>query len=139
MEHALEVVIRIALTHLAIEFRQPVQDPALKFRHVGRFYPLRLAEAFQRAQHIAHRVAQTAVAVGHAFQDLLPDAQVHRVVRLCHPQPQDIGAIFLGHLLRGGGVAEGLGHLHALLVQREAVGQHAPIGRAALGAAGLQH
>ena len=32
-----------------------------------------------------------------------------------------------------------LGHLHALLVQREAVGQNAPVGRAPDGAAGLQH
>ena len=41
-------------------------------------------------------------------------------------------------LIRRDGVTDGFGHLHALLIEREPVGDHIAIGRTALGAAGLQ-
>ena len=78
----------------------------------------------ERAEQEAQRVAQPAVAVGGALQDLRPDALVDGVVGLRHPEPQDVGAVLLHHVLGRGGVAERLRHLHAVLVEREAVGQH---------------
>jgi hypothetical protein len=100
---------------------------------------LGLGETREAAEEEAHRVAQAPVAVGDALQDLVADAQVGGVVRLRHPEPQDVGAVALHHLLGRDRVARGLRHLVALGVEREAVGQHAPVGRAADGAAGLEH
>ena len=105
----------------------------------GRVDLLGVGEVLEVAQQEPQRVAQAAIAVGGAFQDLLADAQVNRVVGLRHPEAQDVGTVFVDHRLRGDGVAERFGHLHALFIQREAVGQHAAVGRTALGAAGLQH
>ena len=101
--------------------------------------PLGLGKPRKVPQQEAHRVPQAAIAVGHPFQDFLPDPQIDRVIRLRHPKPQDIGPIFANHLLRRDSVAERLGHLHALLVQREAMRQHTPVRRAPLRPAGLQH
>jgi hypothetical protein len=81
-----------------IQFGQPVQHPAFQLRHVGRVHRSASVKSAS-AQHEAHRVAQAAVAVGGAFQDLRPDALVGGVVRLRHPEPQDIGAVLLDHLL----------------------------------------
>jgi hypothetical protein len=67
-----------------------------------------------------------------------PDAQVGGVVRLSHPEAEDVGAVLADDLLGGDGVADGFRHLHAVLVEREAVGQHRLVGRAASRAAGLE-
>ena len=138
-KHALEIIARIARPHLGVQFRQTVQHPLLQLGHISRGNPLGLVEARQIAQDKAHGVAQPAIAVGHAFQDLFADAQINRVIRLRHPKPQNIRAIFLDHRFRCDGIADGFGHLHALFIQRKAMRQHAAIGRAPLGTTGLQH
>ena len=56
---------------------------------------LGLVEAVEGAEQVAQRVAQLAVAVGGALQDLRADAQVVGVVRLRHPEAQDVGAVLL--------------------------------------------
>ncbi len=85
-EHALEIIGRVACAHLVIQLRQPVQYPALQFRHIRRGnFNRRFAEI---AQQEAQRVPQTAITVRHTFQDLRPDALIRRVVRLSHPKPQ---------------------------------------------------
>ncbi len=95
-------------------------------------------EVMQRAEHPADRVAQLAVGLDGVFQDFRADALVVGIVGGADPEPQDIGAGLRHHLLRLDGVAERLRHLAAVLVQREAVGQHDVIGRAAAGAAAFQ-
>ena len=72
------------------------------------------------------------------LQDLRPDALVLGVVGADHPQAQDVGAVLVAHRLRRGDVAQRLRHLAALLVEREAVRQHAVVGRAAARAAALE-
>ncbi|MPL90964.1 hypothetical protein SDC9_37023 [bioreactor metagenome] len=131
LEHAREVEGPVVGVHLGIKLGQPVQHPAFELGHLGNRHALGLVKARERAQHEAQRVAQTAIAVRGALQDLRPDALVGGIVGLRHPQPQDVGAVFVDHLLRRDGVADRLGHLHALLVEREAMRHHVAIGRAA--------
>ena len=95
-------------------------------------------EMVQRAEHPADRVAQLAVGLDGVLQDLRTDALVVGIIGRADPQPQNIGAGILHHLLRLDGVAERLRHLAAVLVQREAVRQHHVVGRAAAGAAAFQ-
>ena len=84
----------------------------------------------QVAEQEAHRVAHAPIGIGHALQDLVRTAHLARVVGRGHPQPQHVGAQRRHHLVGRHDVAERLGHLAALLVDGEAVGQHALVGRA---------
>ncbi len=92
----------------------------------------------QRAEHPADRVAELAVGIDVGLQDLRADPQVLGVVGGDHPEPQDVGAGLLDHLLRRHLVAERLRHLAAVLGHDEAVRQHRVIGRAAARAAAFE-
>ncbi len=92
----------------------------------------------QRAEHPADRVAQLAIGLDGVFEDFRADALVVGIVGGANPQPQDIGAGILHYLLRLDGIADRFRHLAAVLVEREAVGQHNIERRAAAGAAALQ-
>ena len=116
-----------------------VQHPTLKLGHLGRCDPVVFREISKRTQHIAHGVAQPAIAVRDTFQDFIPDPQVSCIVGLRHPKTQDIRAILVHNLLWCDGVADRFGHLHALLIQRKPVRQYTAIRRVAHRAAGLQH
>ena len=100
--------------------------------------PRRGLEVMQRAEHPADRVAQLAVGLDGVLEDFRADALVVGIVGGAHPQPQDVGAGLRHDLLRLDGVADRLRHLAAVLVQREAVGQHDVERRAAAGAAAFQ-
>ena len=89
-------------------------------------------------QQKAQRVADAAVGVHDAGQNLVVNTQVARVVGRSHPQADDFRAHFAGDVLRRYGVAQRLGHLLALAVHGEAVGQQAAVGRAAKDGAGQQ-
>ena len=135
----MEIVFGIALANDLIQLSQTMQNPAFQFWHVFRINTVGLGEVVERPQHKAHGVAQTTVAVGNALDDLIADAKVSGIVGLCHPQTQDVCAVFVAYVFGGDGVADGFGHLHALFIQRKAVGQNALIGRATFGAASLKH
>ena len=92
----------------------------------------------QRAQHPADGVAQLAVALDGVFQDFRTEPLVVGIIGGADPEPQDVGAGILDHFLRLDGVAERFRHLAAVLVEREAVGQHDVVRRAAAGAGAFQ-
>jgi hypothetical protein len=116
-----------------------VQDVLLQRREVGVVGdPLGLVEAGQGAQQVAGGVAQLAIGVGGGGQDGLADPLVLGIVDHRRPQPQDLGAALLGDGLGLDGVALGLGHLLAVLVLGEPVGEDALVRRAAARAAALQ-
>ena len=138
-ENPLEIIGFIALAHGLIEFGQTVQHPALKLGHFRHINPIGLGEIGKAPQHIAHGVAQAAIAVGHALEDFVADPLVDRIVGLGHPKAQDVGAVLFDDLVGRNDIAERLGHLHALLVEREAAGHNPAIGRTADGAAALKH
>ena len=68
---------------------------------VGGLDALGLVEAVEGAEEEAQGVAQAAVAVGGALEDLRADALVDGVVGLRHPEAEDVGAVLLDHVLRG--------------------------------------
>src|SRR5690606_9155545 len=113
--------------------------PAFELWHLRRLYSLRFLETRQRAEEEAQRVPEPPVAVGGTLQDLGPDAQVGGIVRLRHPEAEDVGAVLFDDIGRGDDIALGFRHLAALLVEREAMRQDRVVGCAAHGAAGLQH
>ena len=90
------------------------------------------------AQHPAQRVAQLAIGLDGRFQDFRADALVVPIVGRARPQPQDIGARLLDHILRRHRVAERLRHFAAVLVEREAVSDHDVERRLPARAAGFQ-
>ena len=85
----------------------------------------------QRTEQVAESVAQLAVLVGHALQDLVANAVVLGEIDRQRPQPDDVRAIGLHHLDRIDRVAETLGHLAPVARHCEAVGQDGVERRAA--------
>ena len=95
----------------------------------------------------ARRVAQLAHLVARVLHDQWADRNVARVVRLGGPPAQDVGAERRDALFRvaiqegvgGDDVAERLGHLAAVLIHGEAMGEQAAVRRVAIdGGAGQQ-
>ena len=117
----LEIKGRIACTHGLIQLREAVQHPLLQLRHRLRCGFISRSVIGQRAKHKAHRVAQTAIAIGHTFEDLRPNPLICGIVCLRHPQAQNIGTVLADDLIGHDGVADGFGHLQALFIQGHAV------------------
>ncbi len=92
----------------------------------------------KRTQQIPKRIPQFAILVGHAFQDFVADPVILGKVHRQRPQADDVRAVGFHDLERIDGVADRFGHFQALLVHREAVGQHRVIRRAPACAAALQ-
>ena len=84
------------------------------------------------AEQKAQGIANAAVGIRHALQDLIGDAHFVRIVRGGNPQPHDIGAQRARELLRHERVADGLRHLAAFLIDRESMREHAAVRRAAM-------
>jgi len=135
---AVKVEVAHRLPKLCIHLGQQVEHIALQFRHVRNSDLFGIRKAVERAQQIAEGVAQFAILVGHALQNLFADAVVLGEVDGQRPQPQDIRAIVAHQVERVDRIAQRLGHFHALLVHRKAVGQHRIIGRPPTRAAALQ-
>ena len=96
-------------------------------------------EMVQRAEHPADRVAQLAIGLDGVFQDFGADALVVGIVGGAATHSRRMSAPDCSITVCGSiGVAERLRHLAAVLVLREAMGQHDVERRAAAGAAALQ-
>ncbi len=132
-----EIVAAIGIAHVGIEAMNLMQDITFQRRHVVVFDSFGIIVTLERAQQIAHGIAQFAIGIDRGLDDLLADAQVFGIVRQGHPQTQDFNARFLGDVLRGNDVALGLRHLLALFIKDETVCQDGVIGRAATRAATL--
>ena len=115
-----------------------MQHQPFQLGHVGMRDRIGRIEMMQRAEHPADRVAQLAIGLDGVLQDFRADALVVGIVGGADPEPQDIGAGVLHHLLRLDGVADRFRHLAAVLVEREAVGEHDIERRAPAGAAAFQ-
>ena len=118
------VVALHRVAQLRVEFGQPVQHPALQLRHFRFRQALGIGETGQATEQPAQRIAQAAVQFGLLLEDFRADPQILGGVGHHHPQPQDVGAVFVADLLRGDHVAQRFRHLAALLVEHEAVRQH---------------
>ena len=97
-------------------------------------------EIMQVAEQVAGRVAHLAVDIGQLLHDPRPQRHIGGVIHRAHPEAQHIGAV--GGLLllvlaalhqhrRIDDVAKRFAHLAALLIEHEAMGEHAAIRRPA--------
>ncbi len=127
--HLEVVVAAVALADLLAEVQEGVPDPAVQRGPLGFGHRvLRGVVVRQGAQQEAQGVADLAVGVGVALEDVLGDAHVLAEVHIGHPQAQDVRAVGLHHLVRGDDVAQALAHGLALAVQHEAVGHDGVVG-----------
>ena len=115
-----------------------MQHQPFQFGHVGMLDNVTGLKVVQGAEHPAHRIAQLAVSLDSVLEDFRPDALVVRIVGGAHPESEDVGAGLRHHLLRLDGVADRLGHLAAVLIKREPVGEHDVEGSAAARAAAFK-
>ena len=137
-EDALEVEIGVGGAHERVELGKPMQHQPLELRHGAVVDMVGGVEMREVAEHPAQRVAQLAVGLDAGLENLRPDALVVPVIGGAGPQPQNIGARLLDHVLRRDRVAERLRHLAAVLVEREAVGDDNVERSAPARAAGFQ-
>ena len=137
-DHAGPVIGRGRLAHPRIQLRHAVQHPAFQLGQVVVGNGLRIGKTVEAAEQPAQRVADAPVQLCLLLEDLRADAEVQRGVRIHHPQAQDVGAVLLRDLLRGGDVAERLRHFPALLIEHEAMRQHCAEGCDAIGTDALQ-
>ena len=110
-----------------------MHDPAIQRDHVfQRTQVRRRLEAAEVRQQEARGVADAAVDVGVALEDVVRHRHLVAVVGRGDPQAQHVGAHRVDDLLRLDRVAERLRHLLALLVDGEAVRQHLAVRRHAV-------
>ena len=96
-------------------------------------------ESIQVRQHEASGIANPPVGIGDLPENLIGNRHFAAIVGGRHPQAQDISAIFVKDFFRGHGIAQRLRHLPAVGVDKESVGQHFPVGSAAVhGDGGLE-
>ncbi len=138
--HGMELVALVVGQDVFLQLRGAGQRVAVDLQQLAQRHRVGFRVEIGRVgQQEAQRVADAAVAVHHAGEDLVVDAQVTRVVGRGRPQADDLGAHLVADLLRRHGVAHRLGHLAALAVDGEAVGQQALVGRTTVdGASGQQ-
>ena len=86
----------------------------------------------------AQRVADTAIGLGHAFQDFVGQRKLTRIIRRGDPQPQNVRAQRVTYLLRRDDVAERFAHLATVLIDHKTVRQQLVIGRATIDHAARQ-
>ena len=136
-EHAVEIECLDGAPDELVELRQAVQYPAVELGHRLDADRLGVGIAVERTQKVAQGIAQSAIGVAVALQDLRADADILGVVRADHPKAQDVGAALLHDLLRRNDIAERFRHFAPVFVEHEAMRQHGIVGRAAARPAGF--
>ena len=125
LHHFVEIVVGVSLLDILLRRQRTADRPAIQHHHVFRRHAVgaRL-EPVQVGQQEARGVADAAIRVGGTLEDLVGHRDFAGVIGRRHPQAQNVAAQLVHHVLRADGVADRLGHLAALAVDGEAVGQH---------------
>ncbi len=135
-----QAVLLVQTDDLILQGRGAIHDPAVEPHHVALGDGvLRRVETVEVRQHEARRVADATVGIGGALEDLVGNAHLAAEIRCRHPQAQHVRTQLVDHFLRSDHIAQRLGHLVALRIHRETVGEHRLVGRIAVdGDGGLQ-
>src|SRR5690554_4762464 len=135
-----EGIVAVVFVQFVLQLQGTVDHPAVQGDHVfRRHHVLFRIKPGQVAEQEAGGVTDTAVAIGSLAQDVLGYSHLAAVVGGGYPQTQDVSAQFVHHFLGGDHVAHGFGHLVALAVHDETVGQHLLVrGHAIHGDGGFQ-
>src|SRR5450830_1423977 len=119
-----EAVFTVVLLQLALQQQSTVHGPTVQGEHfLGRQDVGGRVETGQVRQHEACGITDTTVGIGAALQDLLRHGHLARIIGRGDPQAHDVGAQGVIDLLRRDHIAQGLGHLAAVFVDGETVGQ----------------
>ncbi|MNN24720.1 hypothetical protein D3C81_1381610 [compost metagenome] len=123
--HFMEIVIGVSLFDILLRRQCTTHRPAIQDYHIFRCHAVgaRL-KPVQVGQQEARGVTDAAVRIGGAFQDLVRHGNFTGVVGRSDPQAQDVATQLVHHVLWTDGIADRLGHLAALTVHGEAVGQN---------------
>ena len=133
LHRAVELVVPVGGAHGRVDPPRRAEDPLVERRQgVGRDRMPRRVEVGEAAEQVARGVADAAVGLGGAVEDLVRHRELRAGVGARHPQPQHVRAEAVDHPLRLDHVAARLRHLAARGVDHEAVRQHRPVGRAAV-------
>src|SRR3989449_6789914 len=125
----MELVGLVGARHAAHEPAQPVEDPPVDLVESRRRLAIaRRVEVGEVAQEEPERVADPAVRVGEAVEDLAGDPDILGVVLGRYPQAKDLGAVLRQEVVEADDVAEGLRHLSSVAVDEEPVRDDALIG-----------
>ena len=121
-----ELVDGIGIVHLGLHLRQAGEHETVERQQVVERHAVALAVVvlIEDGQQEAQGVAEAAVGVGRTGQDLVVAGDVHRGIHRGDPQADDVGAHLVADLVGIDHVTERLGHLTALAVEREALGDH---------------
>src|SRR5690554_2675960 len=138
--NAQEGIVAVVFVQFVLQLQGTVYHPAVQGDHVfRRHHVLVRIKSGKVAEQEAGSVTDAAVAIGSLAQDILGNGHLAAVVGGGYPQTQDVGTQFVHHFLGGDHVAHRLGHLVALAVHGEAVGQHLLVrGHAVHGDRGFQ-
>ena len=134
--HALEVEHLEGGAHFTVEFGEAVEDQAFEAGHVLGVDGFSGRVAVQSAEHVAQRIAEFAVGLDRALDDLVGDAGVIPIVSGGRPEAEDLDTVLFLELIRFDRVADRFRHLLAIGVNHHAVGDDMLVWRhAARGAA----
>ena len=126
----MEMVTVVQPLNVFLQLQGAIDNIAIQRQHLLRLQGIgRRVETTEIGKQETAGVTDTAIAVAHLLENVLGHGHLATVIRGCHPQAQDIGAQVIPHFLGSDHVADGLGHLAALLVHGETVGQHRLVGR----------
>ncbi len=123
-----KLVALIGFPNSLRNLRYAVHSPLVQFFTVFHGDAFADVKVGQITQKEANRIADTPVGFGQLFHDLIGNSDIRRIVGRCDPQTQDIRAHLLNDFLWRHHIAARLGHLIALFIHHETVGQHAPEG-----------
>ena len=135
-----EIVFVVLLDHLGPQSFGAAHDPVIERDHPrGIDQVVVRMKAVQIGKHETRGIADAPVGVGDLAENLLGNRHFAAIIGGGDPQPQNIGAVLVKDPVRGHGVAERFRHLAPFGVDEEAVGQHFPVGSAAVhGDGGLE-
>ena len=129
-DDGVELVLQVVVHDALLDLLGHHQRVAVDVEHaVQRHGVLLDVEVGDVGQQEAQRVADAAIGLDHALEDLVRDRDLARVVAAGRPQAQDLGTQPVGHFLGLHAVAQRLAHLAALAVHHHAVREQRLVGR----------
>ena len=126
--HFVEVIGFIGFQDFVLRRLRTTYRPTIQHHHLFRFHHVfNRIEPVQVRQQEARGVTDTTIAVGSTFQDFVRNGHFASIVGRSNPKTQNIRAQFVHHVLRRNGVTDRFGHLTALTINGETVGQYLAI------------
>ena len=120
---ARKLVAGVGIVDLGLDLGQTGNHELVERQQVGKgdAVGLGLKLALELGKQEAQRVAETTVGIGRTSENLVVDGNVGAGVDGGNPQTDDVGAHLVADLVGVNDVAERLGHLAALAVERKAL------------------